>query len=161
MCVCVFIHPCSKYVIVILLKNSNYKLHMHRYNTFTTCIGVFMNSVICWTHTPKVAYCFHTHCISSAVMKTSCTFKNICCERGWCREEWNVIITLISHISVVHIQNHFRFQSLRILITFTRAVITLQHVTITTVTVEGTLSVDTLMFTSSISYITLINIQIS
>ena len=63
-----------------------------------------------------------------------------------------------SHISAVHIQNHFRLQSLRILITFTCAVITLQHVTITTVTVEGTISVDTLVLTSSIGYSTLINI---
>jgi len=48
------------------------------------------------------------------------------------------------------VENHF--------ITFTCAVINLQHMTITTVTVEGTLSVDTLMLTSSIGYSTLINI---
>ena len=48
------------------------------------------------------------------------------------------------------VENHF--------ITFTCAVITLQHVTITAVTVERTISVDTLMLTSSIGYSTLINI---
>ena len=65
------------------------------------------------------------------------------------------ILLLISHINAVHIQNHFSFQ---ILITFTCTVITLQHMTTTTVTVEGTLSVDTLMFTLTIGYGTLINI---
>ena len=47
--------------------------------TFTTCIGVFINAVICWTYTCEVAHCFYTYCISSAVVATSSTFRNICC----------------------------------------------------------------------------------
>ena len=79
------------------------------------------------------------------------------------------MLLLIRHINAVQIPNHFSFQDspyqtcnslqcLEILITFTCTVITLQHMTTTTVTVEGTLSVDTLMFTLTIGYGTLINI---